>query len=179
MTLASDGTVGPDARTQGASSGRRVGDGERRDIVAAVIYYNGARALYGADEEAMREAGVVPPLLGKYPVDRVLGSGGKGAVLLGRNPDLDEEVAIKVLRRDNLHDLETEGVRLLREGRVLAKLAHPNIVPIHDAGEAEGDLYIVMHRVRGATLRDTQRGKTWQEIVDLYVQARRTTWSPG
>ncbi len=173
VTLASDGTVGPDARTQGASSGRRVGDGERRDIVAAVIYYNGARALYGADEEAMREAGVVPPLLGKYPVDRVLGSGGKGAVLLGRNPDLDEEVAIKVLRRDNLHDLETEGVRLLREGRVLAKLAHPNIVPIHDAGEAEGDLYIVMHRVRGATLRDTQRGKTWQEIVDLYVQAGR------
>ena len=172
VTLASGSPVDHDARTQGGA-GRRVADGERRDIVAAVIYYNGARALYGADEQAMREAGVVAPLLGKYPVDRVLGSGGKGAVLLGRNPDLDEEVAIKVLRQDNTHDLETEGVRLLREARVLAKLAHPNIVPIHDAGEAEGDLYIVMHRVRGATLRDTQRGKTWQEIVDLYVQAGR------
>jgi serine/threonine protein kinase/tetratricopeptide (TPR) repeat protein len=175
-TLSSGGVIDHDAGTPGGSQStprRRYTDDGRRDIVAAVIYYNGARALYGADEAAMREAGLVPPLLGKYPVDRVLGKGGKGAVLLGRNPDLDEEVAIKVLRQDNLHDLESEGVRLLREARVLAKLAHPNIVPIHDAGEADGDLYIVMHRVRGATLRDTQQGKTWQQIVDLYVQAGR------
>lgn len=147
--------------------------GTGRDIVAAVIYYSGVRALFRDDEAALAAAGVLQPRLGKYTLDRVLGSGGKGAVLLGRNPDLDEEVAIKVLRPDARGDHDREGARLLREGRTLARLVHPNIVPIHDAGLEGGLQYIVMRRVRGATLRAAQVDASWQQIVDLYLQAGR------
>lgn len=165
----------PNDPTGGDPDGERpgLGDAGHRDIVAAVIYYDGVRALLKDDEEALRAADFHQPMIGKYPVDRVLGSGGKGAVLLGRNPDLDEEVAIKVLRPDGPGDRRREGVRLLREGRILAKLVHPNIVPIHDAGFANGDHYIVMRCVRGTTLREAQVARPWPVIVDLYVQAGR------
>ncbi|MEZ4382262.1 MAG: tetratricopeptide repeat protein [Nannocystaceae bacterium] len=136
-----------------------------RDVVARLNYYRGFAGLFGGAIET--------PRLGKYEVVDLLGCGGNGVVLVGRNPDLDEEVAIKVLRLQRAEGGGKQGARLLREARVLAKLKHPNIVPILDAGEEDGELYIVMRRVRGATLHDVQQGKPWREVVDLYVAAAR------
>ena len=172
--LATAPTTGAHLLLQTAESRRPFGSGERRDLVADVHFYASARALYDGDEEAMREAGILQPRLGKYALTRVFGHGAKGAVLLGRNDDLGVDVAVKVLRRDpSRADDPREGVRLRREAQALAQLTHPNVVPIYDAGEANGEIFIVMQFVRGATLRQAQAGKSWPEILDLYVAVAR------
>jgi len=73
-----------------------------------------------------------------------------GVVFLGRDPVLDRPVAIKVLRPEAATASSAE--RFLREARVLAKLDHPNIVRIHQAGQAGGLFYFVMDRIEGETL---------------------------
>lgn len=136
-----------------------------RDLVAELIYYQSNRDLFGAADP--------PPTLGKYVLERLLGTGAFGAVILGHNPDTGGEVAIKILRTVDPRRSEKQARRLEREAQALARLAHPNIVPVYDAGVAGEARYVVMRRVSGATLRDAQKDRRWQDIVDLYVAAGR------
>jgi len=89
-------------------------------------------------------------LAGQYRIVRLLGSGGMGAVYLARDLTLDREVAIKVVKTDS--DTRELYDRLRREARTSARLAHPNIVPLHAFGEVEGMPYFVMGYVRGESL---------------------------
>jgi hypothetical protein len=92
-------------------------------------------------------------LAGRYSIERELGRGGMGIVLLARDVALDRPVAIKLLP-PHLATLPAERDRFLQEARTAAGLAHPNIVPIHLV-EARGDLvFFVMGFVDGETLRD-------------------------
>jgi serine/threonine protein kinase len=86
-------------------------------------------------------------LLG-YRVERVLGRGGMGAVYLAYQVVLDRMVALKLLAPELAEDDEFRA-RFLRESRLAASLDHPNIVPVFDAGEVEGRLYIAMRYVEG------------------------------
>ena len=92
----------------------------------------------------------------KFVLEREIGSGGMSTVFLGRDEVLDRPVAIKVLK----HELgETDiGARFRREGRTAAKLSHPNIVQVYDAGEGEFEgretSYIVMEYVPGGDLKE-------------------------
>ncbi len=91
-------------------------------------------------------------LLSRYRIDSELGHGGMGTVYRARDTMLNRAVAVKVL---NATGLGTEGkARLLAEAQAAAKLNHPNIVAVYDAGEAEGQPFIVMELVEGQTLRD-------------------------
>jgi len=96
--------------------------------------------------EQLREA-----LASQYEVERELGSGGMGTVFLAHDPQLDRRVAIKILKSDFASDTASE--RFLREARTLARLSHPNVVPVYQAGEADGISYYVMEYVEGETLR--------------------------
>ncbi len=91
----------------------------------------------------------------RFVLVRELGVGGMSRVFLGRDEVLDRPVAVKVLHPD-LDDEET-GARFRREGRTAAKLSHPNIVQVYDAGEdmMEGRevSYIVMEYVSGGDLK--------------------------
>ncbi|MGH7585742.1 MAG: serine/threonine-protein kinase, partial [Gemmatimonadales bacterium] len=89
----------------------------------------------------------------RYELGAELGRGGMGVVLLARDRVLDREVAVKVIH-PQLADHGALIDRFLAEARTVARLRHPNIVAIHEAGEAEGLLYFVMDRVAGGTLRD-------------------------
>ena len=89
----------------------------------------------------------------RYELGAELGRGGMGVVLLARDRVLDREVAVKVIH-PQLADHGALIDRFLAEARTVARLRHPNIVAIHEAGEAEGLLYFVMDRVPGETLRD-------------------------
>ena len=86
---------------------------------------------------------------------RELGTGGMSTVYLGRDEVLDRPVAVKILHPD-LDDEET-GARFRREGRTAARLSHPNIVPVYDAGEDLVDgkevSYIVMEYLPGGDLK--------------------------
>src|SRR2546427_5260469 len=92
-------------------------------------------------------------LAGRYSIERELGRGGMGIVLLARDVALDRPVAIKLLP-PHLAARPDERDRFLQEARTAAGLAHPNIVPIHLV-EARGDLvFFVMGFVDGETLRE-------------------------
>ncbi|HWS85396.1 MAG TPA: protein kinase [Pyrinomonadaceae bacterium] len=94
---------------------------------------------------------------GKYEIVSPLGSGGMGAVYRARRVHIGDEVALKVLHSRLTGD-EKLVERFRREARAAAQLHHPNVVTIHDYGEArgpEGFAYIVMELVRGESLRDT------------------------
>jgi len=99
----------------------------------------GAEALVGVD-------------VAGYAVRELLGRGGMGVVYLADHPRLERLVALKVLAPE-LADNKSFRERFLRESRIAAGLNHPHVVPIHDAGEADGRLYITMHYVEASDLR--------------------------
>ena len=88
----------------------------------------------------------------RYELGEELGRGGMGVVYRAHDPTLDREVAVKVLSDTGLG---TEGrERLLREAQSVAKLSHPNIVPVFDAGESDETPFIVMELIEGASLHE-------------------------
>jgi len=92
----------------------------------------------------------------RYRVVELIGRGGMGGVYLAEDRQLDRHVALKVLNA--VGPAPDLGERLLQEARILGRLEHPGIVPIHDVGTlADGRLYYVMKRVRGARLDEHAR----------------------
>jgi serine/threonine protein kinase len=90
--------------------------------------------------------------VGPYRILEQLGQGGMATVYKAYHPALDRKVAIKVLHaalRGDPHFLQ----RFIREARVVAQLEHPNIVPIYDFEEKEGQPYLVMKFIEGETLK--------------------------
>jgi tetratricopeptide (TPR) repeat protein/tRNA A-37 threonylcarbamoyl transferase component Bud32 len=88
-----------------------------------------------------------------------LGRGGMGVVYKARQPRLNRLVALKILAREKEQDVQFTG-RFTREAQALARLNHPNIVTVHDFGEAGGHCYLVMEFVDGLNLRQLlQTGK--------------------
>lgn len=86
----------------------------------------------------------------RYRIDGELGHGGMGTVFRAHDTLLDRDVAIKVLSK---RQLGSDGrARLLREAQAVAQLNHPNIISIHDAGEADNVPFIVMELVNGESL---------------------------
>ena len=98
-----------------------------------------------------------------------------GTVYLAQDDLLDRQVAIKVLRRERVRaDGQRGAARLLREARAMARLAHPNVVAVHEVGTMGQELFIAMEYVEGGTLRQWQASRRgWRDIVDAYVQAGR------
>jgi len=90
-------------------------------------------------------------LAGRYTIEQLLGEGGMAQVYLAEDLKHHRPVALKVLRPEVSAALGTE--RFLREIDVAAGLNHPNILALHDSGEAEGLLYFVMPYVEGESLR--------------------------
>jgi serine/threonine-protein kinase len=90
-------------------------------------------------------------LSGRYAIERELGSGGMATVYLARDERHDRPVAIKVLHPTLVAARHSR--RFLTEVHVTANLQHPNILPLHDSGEAEGLVYYVMPFVDGESLR--------------------------
>jgi hypothetical protein len=90
-------------------------------------------------------------LAGRYELQRVVGIGGMATVYLARDSKHGREVAVKVLRPDLAATVGSE--RFLREIDIAARLTHPNILGLHDSGEADEFLYYVMPFVAGGSLR--------------------------
>lgn len=91
-------------------------------------------------------------LRGHYEIEREIGQGAFATVYLARDLKHERKVAIKVLLADPASD--TGELRFIREIRMLARLQHPNILPLHDSGHVESLLYYVMPYVQGETLRE-------------------------
>ena len=94
-----------------------------------------------------------------YRIERLLGRGGMSVVYLAHDPRLDRRVALKLIAPELAEDGRFRE-RFLRESQLAASLDHPNVIPIFEAGEADGSLFIAMRYVEGTDLakRLAQRG---------------------
>jgi hypothetical protein len=91
-----------------------------------------------------------------YRVEGLLGRGGMGVVYRAEHPRLGASIALKVMDPQLATD-EVFRERFLREARAAARIGHPNIVPIYDAGEWNGDLYMAMRLIEGEDLKSLLR----------------------
>jgi serine/threonine-protein kinase len=96
---------------------------------------------------------------GRYEIRGVLGRGGMGVVYRARDRQLDEDVALKVLRADVLRDDPALLDRFKQEIKLARRITHRNVLRTHDFGEAGGTPYISMEYLEGVTLKDLIRNR--------------------
>ncbi len=96
--------------------------------------------------------------LGQYEIQELIGEGGMARVYKAFQPNLEREVAIKALptQIDDVRDQDLAR-RFYDEAKMVARLSHPHIVPVHDFGEDNGWAYIVMEFIPNGTLRERLR----------------------
>jgi len=148
----------PDASTDHLHDDRH-DDRHDQDIVAIAGADAPGQRDPGAEAMLRRIAGRLlgelpeAVLIGRFRILGTLGEGGMGVVYAAEDAQLGREVAIKSIRGDRLRAHPGERARLLREARALAKLSHPNVVQVHEVGEADAQVFIVMELVRGTTVK--------------------------
>ena len=110
--------------------------------------------------------------LGRYVLLSTAGQGGMSVVYLAYDPELDRKVALKLMR---IGILGTQGKqRLQREAQALARLSHPNVVPVYDVGTVADQAFVAMEYVEGQTLkRWLKQKRTWREILSVMSDAGR------
>ncbi|MEO1524152.1 MAG: protein kinase [Planctomycetota bacterium] len=111
--------------------------------------------------------------VGRFELLRRLGSGGFGDVFLANDPILQRHVAIKLPRYDRRSDPALRS-RFVREGEAAARVSHPNIIPVYEAGEQKGVLYIVSEFCDGPTLsqwiREQEQPTEVREAAKIVLQ---------
>jgi serine/threonine protein kinase len=120
----------------------------------------------------MPSDGPIGTRIAGYVVESVLGRGGMGVVYLAEDTRLGRKVALKVLAPELAEDPKFRD-RFLRESRIAASLEDPNILPVYEAGEADGALFIAMRYVRGTDLRrliDEEGALEPQRTVSILAQ---------
>jgi predicted Ser/Thr protein kinase len=122
-------------------------DSAQRDFVDQTVSHTREATV---DRTPRRASSLLPDLVGRFAVTKLIGRGGMGEVYLARDPIIDRMVAIKVIG-SGLED-ESGRHRLLREARAAGRLHHSNIVSVFEAGEFENRLFIAMEYVSGETL---------------------------
>ncbi len=103
--------------------------------------------------------------VGRYQVRQWLGAGMSALVYRAHDPHLEREVALKLLREPD----SALRAAFVAEGRALARIDHPNVVPVFDAGELDGEAYLALGYMRGGSLIDWQRTapRGWSAKLDI------------
>jgi serine/threonine protein kinase len=112
---------------------------------------------------------------GNFLLERQVGSGGMGAVYLGRDMTLNRTVAVKVLKPELVSDHKFLNT-FLREAEITASLNHPNIVQVYAFGQHEGVYYMVVEYISGGSLDDkiAERGQiTELEGIEIGIAVAR------
>lgn len=112
-------------------------------------------------------------VLGRYEAREVLGHGGMGVVYRALDPELQRDVAAKVVRSQVLSD-QAEA-RLLREARAMAQIDHPNVVKVFDVTPCNAGWVVAMELVRGVDLRRwlALSAPPWRRVVEVFLAAGR------
>jgi tetratricopeptide (TPR) repeat protein len=110
--------------------------------------------------------------VGRYVLHERLGRGGMGVVVRAHDPQLGRDLAVKLID-PGLAGEHDARARFLREARALARIDHPNVVPIHDVGMVEDQLWIAMEYIPGSTLRRwiEVRARPTRVILDVLLAA--------
>jgi len=112
---------------------------------------------------------------GRFRVEGMLGAGGMGVVFAAHDPLLDRQVAIKVMAQsaDDTDGVAAEA-RMVREAKAMARLTHPNVVRVYEAGATRAGVFLVMELIEGTTLaRWLDEPRPWREVLARFVSAGR------
>jgi tetratricopeptide (TPR) repeat protein/tRNA A-37 threonylcarbamoyl transferase component Bud32 len=126
-----------------------------------------------AAEEASNGRSTLPrgATLSRYVVLERIGHGAMGVVYAAYDPQLDRQVALKLLRPKG-RQLEELRRRLLREAQALARLSHPNVIAVHDVGTAEDVVFLALELVEGTSLADwLEQPRPWREVLRVFRDA--------
>ena len=154
-------------------------DDLRKEVESLLMAHDEAESFFEAPAaEIVAEAiannqsdNVVGKSLGRYQVIKSLGAGGMGEVYLAEDTLLKRRVAVKLL--NNISNKNQDHLRrFFQEARSASALNHPNILTIHEIGEAGETRYIVSEFIEGKTLREIILEKSLQlpEILDIAIQ---------
>lgn len=127
------------------------------------IRQRAATALFGAPPSITQ--------VGRFQIQKLLGAGGMGVVFAAHDPQLGRVVALKLLQPMSAGEHARE--RLQREAQAMARLQHPNVVGVFEAGIHGDQVYVAMEYVEGGTFGDwlRVRPRPWTEVVDMLCQA--------
>ena len=113
--------------------------------------------------------------VGRYVVNELIGEGGMGIIYTAYDPQLDREIALKLLRAHGVPGTEDSSgqARLLREAQAMAQLSHPNVLPVYDVGTHGSSVFVAMELVRGFNLGKwlKQKDREWRDVLDVFIQA--------
>jgi len=128
---------------------------------------------------AARLARALAPLepgahVGRYQILGSVGRGGMGEVYAAYHPDLDRRIALKVVH-ESAGETAEQQARLLREARSIARLSHPNVITVYDAGTVADRVYVAMEFVEGVTMDRwlAAEPRSWRQVLDVFVAAGR------
>jgi len=133
-------------------------------------------AMTISDQQPSAPLEVAPgTVLGRYVVERQLGSGTMGLVLAAVDPSLDRKVALKVVRPDQIGGSTAGRQRLVREAQAMARLAHPNVVTVYEVGTVSDHVFVAMELIAGSTLAEWLKAdrRSLREVVDAFSAAGR------
>ncbi len=132
---------------------------------------DGAQSTSAGDRTPLIGAISVGDEIGPYVVETVIARSGNGLVLRARDPRLGRGVAIKLI--DDL-DEEMIEAHLVGEARALAKLSHPNILPVFDLGlTSDGRVWVAMELVEGQTIDDWGATQPVSRVFDAWLDVAR------
>lgn len=108
--------------------------------------------------------------IGRYKVLERVGAGAMGSVYTALDEELERKIAVKLLRAND----ETSARRMYIEAKALAKLAHPNVVTVHEVSQHDGQVFVAMEYVEGQTLSEwLATGPTGPQVLHIFAQAAR------
>jgi len=166
-----------DADSRAATEQHLAGCSECAELVAAAAGADVAAATLGT---LLPVSGAAPTLVrgvtvGRYVILDLVGRGGMGEVYAAYDPQLDRKIALKLLHQTPAPSAMQRVARdrLLREAKAIARLSHPNVVVVHDAGAIDERVFLAMEFVDGETLAAwlAAEPRSWRAIRDAFAAA--------
>jgi hypothetical protein len=111
-------------------------------------------------------------IVGRFVVLGLIGRGGMGTVYTAYDPELDRNIALKLLH-PKARTVDLARARILAEAQAMARISHPGVVAIYEVGTSRDRVFAAMELVEGTTLRAwiTEQPRSWREVVAVFLLA--------
>ncbi|QDT33268.1 protein kinase domain-containing protein [Thalassoglobus polymorphus] len=178
VNVAEGGT--PEGGAETIATSGEVGELSSEDATAHTVVRGSADSKTSVAHKHQNNTGSatsiqIPKTFGRYAIQKVLGQGAMGAVYLAKDTQLDRDVALKIPKFGDCNGVAEKELleRFYREARASATLRSPNICPVYDVGEIDGQHYITMAYIEGRPLKDFTKSKKSHSEKQIITTVRK------